>query len=292
MISKATRILVPPGIGDGYWVLVKLRGFLEQNAIARPRIFVHDAGPRRSGGLWSRVPFVQFGGYAHVERRLNASVLERAYRRAGYAVQRKVCGFDYLLSMNGALDHGQTLDEALPGPTNWFEPLSGPEITEHHAATFRERFGDYIVASFWDHGFYREWLRQFSEAEIVRALATIADAGLTVVVMGADWDRGAISDRIIGADERFVGMVGETDFDQLTGLLSGARAVVGFPAGNTILGPYFRTPTVLLWNQHFPRAFWQNACPPDSRTYRYLDTATARAGTVADAVLTMTGVTA
>ena len=37
-----TRIMVPPGIGDGYWVLVKLRGFMEAHGIKQADIYVHD----------------------------------------------------------------------------------------------------------------------------------------------------------------------------------------------------------------------------------------------------------
>lgn len=286
---KTARILVPPGIGDGYWVLVKLRGFLEAHGIERAQVFVHDAGPRRSGGMWERVPFVDFGGYAIVER--GTPELDLAYRRDGHAVQEQACGFDYMLSLNGSLDHGRTLDEALPGPTNWYEPLSQPEVTEHHAATFRARFGDFVLASFWDHGFYRHWVKQFPESSIVRTLRQLADAGQTVVIMGAEWDRGSIGERVARADRRFVSLVGETDFDQLTGLLAGARAVLGFPAGNTLLGPYFRTPTVLLWNRHFPRAFWRSACPPDPRAYQPIETSQT-AKKVADAVLSMLAVAA
>lgn len=285
------RILVPPGIGDGYWVLVKLRGFLEARGIEHATVYVHDAGPRRSDGMWARVPFIEFGGFAPVDRKLHAAALERAYRRDGFAVQANVCEFDYLLSLNGALDHGRSLDEALPGPTNWYEPLSQPEVTEGFAAEYRARFGDYVLASFWDHGFYKLWVKDFPERSIVRALATLADAGQTVVIMGAEWDRGSIGERIAAADPRFVSLVGETSFDQLTGLLSGARAVLGFPAGNTLLGPYFRTPTVLLWNRHFPRPFWRNACPPDPRTYQPIETSQTPAK-VADAVLGMMEVAA
>lgn len=284
-----TRILVPPGIGDGYWVLVKLRGFLEAQGITEPQVFVHDAGgPKRSGGMWARVPFVNFGGFADIDRKRFRLELDAAYRQPGHAVQRDVAGFDYLLSFNGALDAGLSLDDALPGPTNWYEPLSAPEVTEAHAAAFRERFGDFVVAAFWEHGFYKHWVKQFPERSIVKALKALANAGQTVVIMGAEWDRGGISERVAATDSRFVSLVGETDFDQLTGLLSGARAVLGFPAGNTLLGPYFRTPTVLLWNAHFPRAFWRNACPPDP-WYRPIETSQTYSK-VADAVLGMMAV--
>lgn len=286
---KTVRILVPPGIGDGYWVLVKLRGFMERNGIQRAAIFVHDAGPRRADGMWKRVPFVEFGGYAPVSGRRHRLALQRAYRLPGYSVQKRVCGFDYMLSFNGTLDAGRSLDQGLPGPTNWYETMHDELVTQPFAAQFGARFGEYVVASFWDHGFYRHWLSVFPETAIIETLQRLADTGRTVVVMGAAWDRGAIADRLAAADPRFVGLVGETDFDGLTGLLQGAEAIVGFPAGNTLIGPYFRRPTVLLWHQHFPRAFWRNACPADPAIYLALDSAAATPASVSDAVQALIG---
>jgi hypothetical protein len=287
-----TRILVPPGIGDGYWVIAKLRGFLASRRVRSPQVWVHDRAPRRSHEMWERVPFVQFGGYATVPRprdewrsdRPDKQAVKWAYRSAGRAVQRRVCGFEYFLSLNGTLDAGHSLDQGLPGPTNWYETMHDEVATATHAADYRERFGEYVVAAFWEHGNYGKWLAEFPETEIVRALQAIADTGRTVVIMGAAWDRGAIADRLATADPRFRGLVGETNFDQLCGLLSGSAAVVGFPAGNTLLGPYFRRPTVLLWNGHFPRPMWTNSVPPRD-DYRAVHTATETADTFAAAVL-------
>jgi hypothetical protein len=283
MSRASARILVPPGIGDGYWILVKLRGFLARLKLQTAEVFVHDAGgPRRSGKMWERVPFVSFRGYAEIPKGPSTRrAFNRAYKTPGTAVQSRVLGFDYFLSANGSLDHGMTLDQALPGPTNWYEPLCCNGITQKHAATFGARFGPYVVAAFWDHGFYRKWLEAFGGQQIVETLARIADAGKTVVVTGAAWDRGAICERIAAADPRFVSTVGETSFDELAGLLAGAESVVGFPAGSTILGPYFRTPTVMLWHRHFPRSFWRSACAPDPANYRPIDVESATPATVA-----------
>lgn len=286
-----TRILVPPGIGDGYWVLVKLRGFMERLRIPTASIHVQDAGPRRSHGMWERVPFVTWGGYAQVPTRpANRIAFQRAYRTAAFPVQRRVCGFDYLISFNGTLDGGRTLDRAMPGQTNWFEPLTKMEVTEDYAQQFRTLHGEYVVAAFWDHGFYRKWLAVYPEQKIVETLRLLADAGRTVVVMGAPWDKGTLTERISSADERFVNLVGETDFDQLTGLLSGASGVFGFPAGNTILGPRFGAPTVMLWTDHFHRTFWREACPPDPALYQPLDAAVVTPAQAANALLAMGGV--
>lgn len=290
---KKARILVPPGIGDGYWVLVKLRGLCARLGIT-PEIWVHDVAPRRAHEMWQR-SFAGFAGYAAVPRpharRGDKAAIKRAYRLRGYPVQRNACGFDYFLSFNGTLGAGLSLDQALPGPSNWYEPIVNG-VTARNAEDYRARFGEYVVAAFWEHGMYRKWLEHFPENSIIAALRRLADAGLTVVVMGAEWDRGAIADRISAADERFVNLVGDTNFDALTGLLGGSQGVVGFPAGNTLLGPYFRKPTVLMWHDHFPRAFWRNAVPPDAANYRAVPAAGTTPEAFASTFLDLAGVPA
>lgn len=299
-----TTILVPPGIGDGYWVLVKLRGFLESKGISMPEIWVHDSGPRRSGEMWSRVPFVRFAGYAEVpklvppkkprrkvaltaEQIASTIAVKRAYTESGYPVQRKVQGFDYFLSFNGTLGHGRSLDEAMPGPVDWYTPIASFAEEKAHELCYRERWGSYVVAAFWDRGFYANWLREFDTNAIAVMLRTVADAGHTVVVMGAEWDKDGIGPRIAAQDARFVNLIGATSFAALLGLLSGAAGIIGFPAGNTLLGPYFRRPTVLLWNDHFNRNFWRNACPPDASNYKPVGTSGANPVDVANLLLEM-----
>lgn len=259
------KILVPPGIGDGFWVFIKLRGFLEERGIYLPELYVHGAGPHRSDGFWSRVPFVRFAGYADIPRNDPAAV--RAYQSSGHAVQRDVHGFDYFLSLNGDLDGGRSVDEGLPGPVNWREPLFQPKAHAAARTKFREKFGDYVVTAFFDKGFYQRWLAHFGENKIVETLKAIADAGKTVVIMGAEWDQDGIAPRLAEADPRFVSLVGETSFDELTGLIDGAAGVLGFPAGNTMIGPYYGKPTLLLWDLKFPPAFWTNTVAPDAEMY-------------------------
>lgn len=270
MRPRPIRILVPPGIGDGYWVFVKLRGFLASHGISMPELWVHDQAPAsRSAGFWQRVPFVRFMGSGQLAKK--DLYARRAYRPPGIPVQRRVHSWDYFLSFNGSLESGRSLDAALPGPTNWYESLTRPANHDETVAGFRSRFGRYVACAFWDHGFYRSWLSEFGEARIVDTLRLIVRAGYTPVLMGAGWDRDGIGTRIAAADPAFVDLVGETDFDQLTALLEGAAGVLGFPAGNSILGPYFRRPTVLLWHEHFHRQMWRNVCPPDPH-YRTMAT--------------------
>lgn len=201
-------------------------------------------------------------------------------------MQRRVESWDYFLSFNGTLEQGRSLDEAMPGSCNWYEPLTRPAELDIMVATYQARFGRYVACAFWDHGFYRHWLSEFSEARIVVMLGLLADAGCTPVLMGAGFDRGGLASRLAAVDPRFVDMVGETDFDQMTALLEGAAGVLGFPAGNSLLGPYLRRPTVVLWHEHFKRAMWRNVCPPDPH-YQTMHTREASPCGVVDTLLNM-----
>lgn len=287
MTPRTVRILVPPGIGDGYWVFVKLRDFLKVHGIRMPEVYVHDAAPSgRSAGFWQRVPFVQFAGSANLPKKWRQCA-KLAYRPPGVAVQRNVGGFDYFLSFNGSLEGGSSLDRAMPRiATSWFEPIDRPDTIDALTAGYRARFGRYVACAFWDHGFYRHWLTEFPEEQVVASLRLLADSGMTPVLMGASWDKDGLGSRLANADPRFVDFVGHTDFDQLTALLEGSAGVFGFPAGNSILGPYFHRPTVLLWHAHFDKRMWVNVCPPESQ-YKALPTLGATAESAAEALLTL-----
>lgn len=279
MTRRPINILVPPGIGDGYWVFVKLRGFLAAHGITMPHVWIHDTGPSaRSAGFWSRVPFVHFAGLGQLPKK--SLYARNAYCLPGTVVQRGAGSWDYFLSFNGTLERGLSLDAALPGvPTNWYEPLTQPSDRQATIDHYRMLYGRYVVCAFWDKGFYQSWLAQFSEEQIVTTLRLLADTGCTPLLIGAGWDRGGICERVAARDSRFVSLVGETSFDQLMALLEGAAGVFGFPAGNTLLGPYLRRPSVLLWHEHFSRAMWRNVCPPDPH-YRALSTQEATPASV------------
>ena len=134
-----TTILVPPGIGDIYWVLVKLRGFCRAHGIATPEIWI-DApdDKKRSAEFVERVPFVRFGSYhdasgmspaeaaqpmAGWKRRKSRvnPVREEAYLCDGRHAFPDFEGFDWFLSFNGSINAGRSLDEIEPGwPTRSF----------------------------------------------------------------------------------------------------------------------------------------------------------------------------
>lgn len=268
-----TSILLPPGIGDGYWVATKLAGFFEREGIHDAVAYVDGMIPRRSEGMWRRVPCVEWGDYTTITQEMRRELIfKRAYYDGKYTVQRGVFGFDYFISLNGALRRGRTIDDGLPGvKTDWYGCIASSTVED----TARERFrlwDPYVVVAFWDRGNYKYWLKDFPEQQIVQTLDLIKRAGYDVVVMGAEYDRGTIAERIAN---RYVDMLGDTSFDEMMALLSCARGVFGFPAGNTLLGPYHKVPTLLLWNRFFHRGMWNNCTPPGG-THVAIDTRGAR----------------
>ena len=68
---------------------------------------------------------------------------------------------------------------------------------------------------------------------------------------------------------RLINRIGETTLGQYLGLLKNADACIGFPAGNTILGPALGTKTGLIWNDKFPKQMHINACKPNTSYVAY-----------------------
>lgn len=287
-VKDAAKILVPAGIGDGYWVATKLRGFIEQERLHLPEIYVHDTGPRRSDEFWRSIPFVRFAGYHPLPPKTPYAA--RAFTQRGFVVQRDVPGMDYFISMNGALESGQTVDQAMQGPTDWYPTLFHSKEEDQFRDHYKAKYGSYVVVAFWDKGFYQKWLREFSIRAIVMVLQSILMTGRKVVIMGAEWDKEGITQQIAAYDKRFISIVGSTSYTQMIGLIRGASGVFGFPAGNTLFGAFLQRPTLILWNRHFRQEFWRNVCPPRAPHYRAMPT-TSSPQTVARNLFQMLGTT-
>src|SRR3990167_4343895 len=91
-VVMKTRILVPPGIGDIYWVLVKLRSFIETNGLETPELTVvshpDEFGSHlRSIDFLKMVPWVAIGEPPCVP---NAEGLDAIWREAYLGPGRSV----------------------------------------------------------------------------------------------------------------------------------------------------------------------------------------------------------
>jgi len=264
---QRTRILVPAGIGDAYWVMTKLKGFLAEKGITTPpEIVVQDAGgPKRTEPFLRTVPFVYAGGYELLRTRHR--IWKEAYLVDGRTVyEQPFPGIDWFIAYNGVMRYGKSLYERDPAwPVDWYFKQ---HVTKASLAFQKdcEADGPYAIVYLTDGGMYQDWLKAFTPEQIVKTLRLVGRAhGLRMIFIGAEWDKQMTGERLAQyGDADWVDLVGETSYDQMIGALRGASLVFGYPAGNTILGAVLRRPTVLLWHDYFNRNFWTNVCPPDA----------------------------
>lgn len=273
-----TQILVPAGIGDAYWVLTKLPGFLRDQCLAGiPDVWVQDSGgPKRTQPFLRTIPTIHAAGYRPLAS--NSKLFHEAYEMDARTVFPDVLGVDYFMAYNGVLRAGRSLEEVDPEyGCQWEIPRM---FISKAAMEYRDRLraqGPYILTYYAEAGMYRKWLREFPAPQIADMLRYLAkDTGASIVFMGAAWDRGQVGREIAEMDSAFVDLIGCTSYDQMLGAILGATAVVGFPAGNTILAAVLGIPTILFWNQYFNPKFWKYSCPPNA-PYIAMDTANVSA---------------
>lgn len=277
---KRASVLVPAGIGDAYWVLTKLPGFLRERGLPPVAdVYVQDAGgPRRTQPFLETVPFVRAAGYIDTgrgNRGAFAQMWQEAYMQDGRTVYEQVLGVDYFIAYNGILRHGRSLADTDPSfGCVWDIPMH----VSKEQAEMRDvmtRGGPYIVAYFVSSGMYSHWLSDFPPAKILEALRALRAQGYRIVFLGAEWDTNSVGMQLAKAEQSndtWVNLIGQTSYAQMAGLIRGASGIVGWPSGATLLGPVWNVPSLLVWNRYFKEAFWHNACPPDRR-YAALDSA-------------------
>lgn len=267
MVNRVS-ILVPAGIGDAYWVMTKLRGFMRQHGIVDPpSVYVQDAGgPKRTEPFLKTIPFVHAAGYVPLRTKNNIwkeaylcdarTVYERPFAEASF--------LDWFIAYNGIMRFGKSLNDVDPQwPVEWHLPMH----ISKEALAFKaecQRDGPYALVYITDAGMYQEWLKAFTPEQLRDALRMIEKRlGLRMIFIGAEWDRAMTGEALAQREDGWVDLVGETTYDQMLGAILGASLVVGYPAGNTILATALKIPTVLLWHGYFDKRFWTNACPPN-----------------------------
>lgn len=266
--EKRPSILLPPGIGDSYWSLVKLPGFMKDLKVESVDLFVSDPDNRqRSLEFIRKIPWGAAAGYK--KHSVSSPQFHEAYMKDARYLFQNVVGCDYFMAFNGVMRFGRDLDLIEPGwGAEWFPRMFHSKEEQAAEQMYRDRFGPYVVAYFVEHGMYTHWLKELPVATIAGSLRAIKELGFEVVFMGAEWDRNHLPSMLAGA----IGgadLCGQTTIDEMFGLLRGSRGVVGWPAGNTIMATVLQKETLLFWNRYFDRRFWLLCCPPESRERWY-----------------------
>lgn len=271
-----TRILVLPGIGDIYWVAVALRDFARKHGIQEMEVAVWDFdGRRRSLEYVERIPFVKAAGYfVKPPHPGKLPEFRTSYLTGEQSVFPGLFGFDYYIAVNGALRTGKTVEEAMGCDTDWYFELRQTDLERVAQGSLRERHGPYIVCHFSDFGIFKPWVKAWGIEGCAVLLRRLHDAtGCQMLLTGCDWDK-PFSDAIAqrAGSKGVVSIAGDTTPDQFFGMMRGARGVIGWCGGNTILATALKKPTLIGWSQVcFPdRRFFHTACPPNAAHYHAL----------------------
>lgn len=244
-------LLLPPGIGDNHWILLKLRSFMEVHAPGetfRAHIWNPDGKPRALEWL-QRIPWLEVGGYF---RHPWTHEYNEVYGTGPRQVIEGFEGFDYLIGVNPALERGCAMSEVLPEcVTEWDYEVVPTEEEMQFGEHFLRHNGPYILLFFCNHGFYAEhWLQSLSVKKLVGFIQALATAypHTKLVLTGKDWDVDFSTQLAAAAGTpQVISLAGQTTLPQLLGLIRHARAFVGFPAGNGMVAQHLGCPTLMIW---------------------------------------------
>jgi len=278
------RILLPPGLGDCHWVILKLRDFLSKHcAIAEADVWLWDmGGPRRSAEFIQRVPFLRFVDYMVIPRIYGAQLRELC--RTDRTVISNYCGFDFAFALNGWMELGKPIDNAMGSEPEWDYPIL--EAAQETAFALEHRAkGPWILTYF----SALLWANELG-VQSVRNLLTRLEAsfpGHRILQVGLPWDS-EFADKL-GRPREF-NMCGQTDPDEYFALLRGCDGMVGFANGNTILTTYFGRPTVMVWNRkRYPNSGFRSNWVQPGAKYSSLEMEDFSPGRAADDLLRLTG---
>jgi hypothetical protein len=293
--TGVTRIVVPGGIGDVYWCMVKMESFLRSKGITeKPQIVVlsetemWESSRDRAIPFLKMIPFIQLGhplstpvNPVKPQPKCLRAIYDEISLRCGRSVIPDFQGFEYLMCFNGVINTGHWLEKDDPLECNWYFPLLISEEQKQFESLCRKKYGKYAVFYFSLYGDYiRLNVNQFSLEKMGEGIRRFtSECGLTPVFVGAHWDKKwptphrwvdylpQLLEMIPGA----VDLVGETSLDQVFGVLRGAELISGYHCGLTNMGIVFKKPSVLLWaTDRFPPNTSLAVAPPDTRMKTYI----------------------
>jgi len=278
------KLLLPPGVGDSYWTLIKMEAFFKREGInppvdalvACPRAKKHDSHSRVFPYL-AMFPFLNSTGEVKFNPR--DPVWKEAYLQQGLSIFENVQGCDYFITWNGHQRAGKDLDKDIEPDLkcNWYLPRFISLQEENYRQNSIAKYGDYLVFYWSFQGTGRRIFRHFSLEQISDAIGSIVEAtGLTPVLVGAVWDLDDVELEKLWhlLPKNSIDLRGKTTIEEVFGLMRGAKAVIGMNSGITIMAGVFGVKTILLYHDYLftgtvHRDFAWKTFPPDVRKKTY-----------------------
>ena len=240
------KVLVAPGIGDIHWVMLKMEGLIKNQFEGEtPEVWVWSENKRteRAEDYVRRLPFVKWGGYFRAEKHVGTG--QQVFVHGKPWMMNDWQGFDLFIAFNAPLGWGTHISKLVPAwDINWNYEIRLTDEDLLYGARFKAEHGSFVLVSFFGHSFYKTWLEHFGLKQMRELLGRISER-YCVVLTGREWD--ALFMGELGV-RKAVNLTSKTSLGQLMGLCSGARAFVGFAAGNGMIAQHLNCPTFMLWH--------------------------------------------
>ncbi len=285
------RILLPAGIGDVYWTMVKFESFCRSRGLTDVHVATVTGPEQYQGSLLRSVEFVEMMPFVKVDDPPTCQMspiypvpkwLHNIYLEMWHGTRTYypgLLGFDYMLVYNSAINRGVFLEDVDQLTCNWYFPLTVSEEQERFRNQCREKYGKYAVFlwSFCYGGYSDLHLKEFPVASIIESTKKfVKKTGLTPIFVGAWWDTQFANRYLYDVLENVPGsvsLIGQTSLDQLFGCMKGSEIVVGCHCGPTVMAAVFHKKTIILWAKASEYGFNVSSplavCPPDTRGTTY-----------------------
>lgn len=284
--QERPKILLPPGIGDSFWSIVKLQAFLEREKLPLPDVDIVCNRDREFNGHKRAVPFVEMFPFLNSTGKVHDNndndpklkkIWKEAYGKPERTIFKGIHDCDYFISYNGHLRVGHSLEKIDPNlACNWNPPMF-VSLEQRQFQESISEIGKYIVFYFVFQGTYKYWNKEFSVGQVIKAINAIVEhTGCVPVFAGAVWDkeRDGFLREVIANVPDSVNLLGQTTLPQLFGLLKDSEAVIGYPSGLTIMAAVFGIRTLIIWNDYYNKDFAWNCAPPSVKNETYFITNT------------------
>ena len=259
------KLLLPPGLGDLHWTLLKMQGLIERVCPGKvPKVFIasNDPNKNRGGDYLDSIPFVEWGGYIDIrrDRASFTSAFTRGTKIHGYTAPSGE-KFDLFYSNNHDVERGLR-------PRDWF-PEGGPVDYAYPVQLDLKMCPipdePYVLVSLYRHGWYADWWEHEPPMLVIEAIRRALPEH-RIILTGAVWD--AKLCKAVAEKNRVESWAGKTSLRELLVLIKHAECWIGHAAGNAMLAVHLKTPTVMIWGHPpFSRQMWACWAPPGARHY-------------------------
>jgi SAM-dependent methyltransferase len=269
--GTSARFLMLPGMGDIYWVMIKMQDFMKQHRIQKATVDIWDFDDRpRSIEYVERIPFVTQGDYFK-NKDYRDDVFRESYHDGPRSIFPGYKGYDYYFAVNGVLRVGHALDDASLDigryQSDWYFPYFMSVQETAMGQEFRRQHGPFIMTHFSSLGMFRHWQKCLTPDQAFMILREInMRCGKKIVLTGKYWDS-EYNQALKSLDNKgiLIDLVDQTPMPMFLSMMAASDGMFGWCGGNTVKSTYFRRPTVMLWHNYFPdERFFVNSCPPDS----------------------------